>query len=66
MCRTKDESGVSGEGLVAEGALFSSGKCVLSWTSNIHSIEIYDSFDEILTIHGHNGKTQIVWIDEEK
>lgn len=66
MCRLKDESGVSGEGLIAEGTKFSSGKCVISWTSDVHSVEVYDSIDEIVRIHGHEGKTRIVWIDKEK
>jgi len=64
MFRKEDETGVSGTGIVAEGALFSSGKCALSWISDVPSIEIYDSVDEIERIHGHRGKTEIRWIDK--
>ena len=61
--RSKDESGISGTGIVAEGLQFSSKKCVISWLSDTPSIEIYDSIEEIRRIHGHQGETQIKWID---
>ena len=63
MNRTKDETGVSGTGIVAEGLQFSSRKCVISWLSETPSIEIYDSIEEVRRIHGHQGETQIKWID---
>ena len=63
MNRSKDESGISGTGIVAEGLQFSSKKCVISWLSDTPSIEIYDSIDEVKRIHGHQGETQIKWID---
>jgi hypothetical protein len=61
--RSKDESGISGTGIVAEGLQFSSKKCVISWLSDTPSIEIYDSIEEVRRIHGHQGETQIKWID---
>ena len=61
--RSKDESGISGTGVVAEGLQFSSRKCVISWLSETPSIEIYDSIEEVRRIHGHQGETQIKWID---
>ena len=64
MNRTKDETGVSGTGIVAEGLQFSSKKCVISWLSDTPSIEVYDSIDEVKRIHGHQGETQIKWIDD--
>jgi len=63
MNRSKDESGISGTGIVAEGLQFSSKKCVISWLSDTPSIEIYDSIEEVKRIHGHQGETQIKWID---
>ncbi len=63
MNRSKDESGISGTGIVAEGLQFSSKKCVISWLSDTPSIEIYDSIEELNRIHGHQGETQIKWID---
>ena len=61
--RSKDESGISGTGIVAEGLQFSTKKCVISWLSDTPSIEIYDSIEEVRRIHGHQGETQIKWID---
>lgn len=67
LIRVEDETGISGEGVVAEGVEFTSGICVLSWLTEIRSIAaIYDSIDVIDHIHGHNGKTLIVWDDAFK
>ncbi|MFZ5879133.1 MAG: hypothetical protein ACOY0R_07175 [Chloroflexota bacterium] len=60
--RLEDESGVSGTGMVAEGTQFENGKCVLAWiTTQFQSIGIYNSIEEVERIHGHNGKTLVVW-----
>jgi hypothetical protein len=61
LYRTVDESGVSGVGRVAEGVCFSNGRCVLSWLTRTSSIAVYDNIDDVETIHGHNGATEIVW-----
>src|SRR3990167_8446335 len=62
--RLEDESGISGTGYVAEGVQFSNGKCVLAWVTEHQSIAVYDSMDELLAVHGHGGKTIIVWVQE--
>ena len=61
--RIEDESGVSGTGIVAEGVMFSNGKCALAWITKYQSIAVYESIEELENIHGHNGKTVIVWMD---
>jgi hypothetical protein len=58
-------SGVSGEGQVAVGVQFSSGQCALHWETNIHSIEICQSIEDLIAVHGHNNQTLVVWVDEE-
>lgn len=63
--RNEDESGVSGVGYVAEGVQFSDGTCVLHWNSITPCTAIYRSPIELTHIHGHGGKTEIVWLDEE-
>jgi len=63
--RSVDVSGVSGTGVVAEGVQFSDGVCVLRWLTERTSTAIYDSIDDLITIHGHNGNTTLQWIDEE-
>ena len=64
LVRTEDVSGVSGTGIVAEGIQFSTGKCVLAWVTKYISVAVYDSIEELEAIHGHDGRTKIVWCDE--
>ena len=62
--RLEDESGISGCGIVAEGILFSdTGEAVVHWLGQHSSINIYHSMDDINFIHGHNGKTLIIFND---
>jgi hypothetical protein len=63
LFRSEDVSGTSGTGIVAEGVLFSTGTCVLAWTSLHRSIGVYQSLSELVAIHGHDGRTRVVWID---
>lgn len=62
LVRDKDVSGVSGIGVVAEGAQFSTGKCVLAWTTRYQSVAVYDNIDELIAIHGHDGATRVRWL----
>ena len=61
--RDIDVSGLSGIGRVAEGVLFSDGKCILKWNSDISSIVIHESIDNVKKLHSHDGKTKIVFKD---
>lgn len=66
--RDEDVSGVSGTGVVAEGVAFSNGGPVaLRWTSEWPtSVVFHDRGVESLeAVHGHNGRTRIVWLDRE-
>lgn len=63
LMRDEDESGVSGIGVVAEGVQFTNGKCVLSWLTVSTSIAVYDDMKTLEKIHGHNGKTRVVFAD---
>ena len=62
--RTEDESGISGTGDVAEGVEFSNGKCALCWITQYRSMAMYDSIRELESVHGHDGKTKVVWEDK--
>lgn len=62
--RSEDHSGVSGVGIVAEGVVFSSGYVALTWLSHLDCKAFYHSVDVMIRIHGHEGKTKIVYIDE--
>lgn len=60
LLRKEDESGVSGTGIVAIGAVLPSGQCVLEWLTFTSSIAIYKNIDAVQEIHGHGGKTEVV------
>jgi hypothetical protein len=59
--RTEDVSGTSGTGVVAEGVEFSDGSCVLHWLSQYKSIELCDNLHTLIQIHGHEGRTKVVF-----
>ena len=63
--RKEDATGTSGTGVVAEGILFSNGKVALTWFSHYGSVNVYDSIEVVRVLHGHGGKTLIVWTDPE-
>ena len=65
LLRAEDESGVSGEGHIAEIAVFSSGVAVMSWLTRPTSVGIYSSLDELSVIHGHGGKTIVEEVQTE-
>lgn len=64
LLRLEDESGVSGTGIVAEGVEFTNGKVVINWLTKHRSMTIYENIKEAEAIHGHGGKTKVVYHDE--
>ena len=64
LTRIEDESGVSGTGKVVEGVQFSSGQVALTWLADLTSIAIHESIENVIAIHGHDGKTVLEWIDK--
>ncbi len=61
--RLEDETGISGTGDVAEGVEFEDGTCALRWRGGTASTGVYQSIADIETIHGHEGKTYVYWLD---
>lgn len=61
--RNIDETGISGTGRVAEGVMFANGWCAMVWLTKHTSCAFYASLDEVLAIHGHDGKTLVVMED---
>ena len=61
LVRAEDVSGVSGTGVIAEGVQFHDGQCVLSWFGRHHTLEIAPCLEDVVAIHGHEGRTQVVW-----
>lgn len=66
LYRQHDETGISGTGVIAEGVRFSSGKCVIQWCvpGMPQSVSVFDGILDIAMIHGHNGSTLVMWMDE--
>lgn len=65
LWREADQSGVSGTGRVAEGCIFSNGWVGMNWLTRWGSLAFYPSIHDCLTVHGHQGKTKVVYEDCE-
>ena len=65
--RHQDATGISGVGLVAFGTVYPSGRTTLAWCcSEVPSVSIYDSPEQVIQIHGHGSSTDLIWIDEAR
>lgn len=61
--RDEDVTGVSGTGIVAEGIEFSDGVVALRWCVGEHrSTVIWPGMASVEAIHGHDGKTRVLWV----
>jgi hypothetical protein len=58
--RHEDETGVSGTGVIADGVVFPDGKVALRWRTATASTTFFDSVEDMLAVHGHSGKTEMV------
>lgn len=77
--RDDDVSGVSGEGVVADGVVFDlptdmtfpdglrlflpSGWVRLRWRGPRRSVVLWDSLGAAQDVHGHGGATRVVFVD---
>lgn len=62
--RDTDHTGVSGTGIVAEGCQFTDATVVLRWLSEHASTVVWRNIDDAMTVHGHDGATRLVWVDD--
>lgn len=62
--RDNDVSGVSGTGVVADGAVFPDGVTVVRWRGERRSTVVWQDLEDVEAIHGHGGATRIVWTME--
>lgn len=66
LLRHHDVTGVSGEGIVADGILWPDGTASVRWRGEHPSIVFWDRGQlSVDHVHGHGGFTEIVWIDTE-
>ncbi|UXX94059.1 hypothetical protein N7U49_21900 [Streptomyces sp. AD2-2] len=61
--RHEDITGISGEGTVAGGVIFPDGTVAMRWNTGTASTAIYDSINDVVEIHGHNGATVVTLVD---
>lgn len=61
LLRHEDANGLSGTGVVAVGCQFPNGRIVFQWVTYRSSMEIYDSLENLIEIHGHEGKTEVIF-----
>lgn len=64
LIRHSDPSGVSGTGIVAEGAEWSSGAVALHWPGHPRATSIWANIRDLEQAHGHDGATEVRWLDE--
>lgn len=63
LVRSEDASGVSGTGFVAQGVEFDDGTVTMRWLTATASTALYASVADVVTIHGHEGRTVVEFID---
>ncbi|NIY68001.1 hypothetical protein [Streptomyces malaysiensis] len=63
LVRAEDVIGISGTGRVAGGVIFPDGTVARRWNTGVASTAVYDSIDDVETIHGHNGASVIELVD---
>lgn len=63
--RNEDSTGISGVGKVAEGVQYTNGWCSVMWITDVWSMVTYPDIESVEKIHGHGGKTEIVWQDPD-
>lgn len=73
MIRKEDLTGTSGTGIVATGTVLNNGQTTLSWCvpakvadgsyRAITTITTYNSWQDCILLHGHNGRTFIQFDD---
>lgn len=64
LIRDEDVTGSSGTGCVAAGVEFEDGAVAMRWRTKVRSTGVYDWIGDVETIHGHDGRTRIEWVDD--
>jgi hypothetical protein len=50
---------------VAEGCEFSDGSVALRWCGTNPATAVWPDIDSVLAVHGHQGATEVRWIEQE-
>lgn len=62
--REDDPTGISGTGKVVEGVMYSDGRCAYRWMTDHRTDQSADDVETLEKVHGHNGRTRIVFLDD--
>lgn len=62
--RHQDVSGLSGDGVVMEGAQFPDGRVVVAWLGRYPSVVHWPNMEQAVAVHCHQGDTTVAWVDE--
>jgi hypothetical protein len=62
--RRKDQTGISGIGVIAEGVQFTDGTVVIRWITETPTTAVFDSIDDLRKVHGHRGDSVIRWVED--
>lgn len=68
LWRREDVNGQSGTGLIAHGVRWPGGQVVTWWAESkvaVHQVTMWTSLTELLKVHGHGGRTSVVWLSAE-
>lgn len=65
LYRHTDVSGLSGTGVVAEGIEWTDKTATLRWHGEHPATAVWDSVQSIFAIHGHQGASEIRWLDQD-
>jgi hypothetical protein len=63
LLRHHDVSGVTGEGIVAQGVEFDDHTVSLRWHGTRASTNNYKTIDDVIAVHCHGDKSEVVWHD---
>ena len=71
VCRSYDETGISGQGVVIEGVVLATGQCIVHWLypPPRGGIAIFDSMSDFIKVHIQphpSNKTIITYDDGEQ
>jgi hypothetical protein len=63
LYRHTDVSEISGTGVVVWGVMFPDGRVAYRWATPTATTCVADSIDHVVAIHGHQGATELLWVD---
>jgi hypothetical protein len=60
LVRHVDVNGLSGTGVVAEGIIFDSKMCAMTWLTEYPTVTVFPNITVVKKLHGHEGATEVI------